>query len=109
MLGCIDGTHVPILAPPSEENFFVNMENFHCINIQAICVSDFKFIDVVAKWPGCTVDGDQWIKLEQHFATYHIVFLDLGCHSNPIDPIFGISIAYPFDYLIRQSNPINNR
>ena len=60
VIGCIDGTHVPILAPPQNEDVFMNRKNFHSINIQAICDSDLKFIDIVAKWPGSTHDAFIW-------------------------------------------------
>ena len=40
LVGCIDCSHVPIIAPS---------ENEHSINIQAICVHNLKFIDVVAR------------------------------------------------------------
>ena len=60
VLGCIDGTHAPILAPPCNENLFVNRKNFHSINVQAICDSDLTFIDIVAKWPGPTHDAFIW-------------------------------------------------
>ena len=33
---------------------YVNRKIVHYINIQAICDSDLKYIDVVAKWPGST-------------------------------------------------------
>ena len=64
VLGCIDGTHVPILAPPCKVDLFVNRKNFHSINVQAICDSDLKFIDIVAKWPGCTHDAFIWRQSE---------------------------------------------
>ena len=64
VLGCIDGTHVPILAPPCNEDLFVNRKNFHSINVQVICDSDLKFIDIVAKWPGCTHDAFIWRQSE---------------------------------------------
>ena len=35
VLGCIDGTHVQIVAPPNNEEIFVNRKNEHSINIQA--------------------------------------------------------------------------
>ena len=48
VLGCIDGTHVQIVAPPNNEEIFVNRKNEHSINIQAICDNSLKFIDVFA-------------------------------------------------------------
>ena len=60
VLGCIDGTHVQIVAPPNNEEIFVNRKNEHSINIQAICDNSLKFIDVVAKWPGSTHDAFMW-------------------------------------------------
>ena len=60
VIGCIDGTHVPILAPPQNEDVYVNRKNFHSLNIQAICDSNLKFIDIVAKWPGSTHDAFIW-------------------------------------------------
>ena len=60
VLGCIDGTHVPIIAPSINEDIYVNRKNTHSINIQAICDSELKFIDVVAKWPGSTHDAFMW-------------------------------------------------
>ena len=36
VLGCIDGTHVPILAPHSGEDLFVNRKNFHSIKASKV-------------------------------------------------------------------------
>ena len=44
-LGCIDGSHVAITAPPSNEEVYVNRKLFHSINIQAICDHEFRFMD----------------------------------------------------------------
>ena len=54
VLCCIDCSHVSIIAPLNNEEIYVNGGNEHSINIQAICDSDLKFMDVVAKWPGST-------------------------------------------------------
>jgi len=34
VIGCIDGTHVRILAPTRNEHEYVNRKNFHSINVQ---------------------------------------------------------------------------
>ena len=60
LIGSIDGTHVPILAPPQNEDVFVNRKNFHSINIQAISDCNLKFIDIIAKWPGGTHEAFIW-------------------------------------------------
>ena len=37
VIGCVDGTHVRIQAPSTNENDFVNRKGFHSINVQAVC------------------------------------------------------------------------
>ena len=60
VLGCIDCSHIPIIAPSENEPIYVNRKNGHSINIQAICDHNLKFIDVVARWPGNTHDSFIW-------------------------------------------------
>jgi len=36
VIGCIDGTHVRILAPIDNEHEFVNRKNYHSINVQVM-------------------------------------------------------------------------
>ena len=36
VLGCIDGTHIRVLAPPDEEWAYVNRKGQHSINVQVI-------------------------------------------------------------------------
>ena len=37
VIGCIDGSHIPIIAPSKFEYGYVNRKGFHSINIQGIC------------------------------------------------------------------------
>jgi len=57
VLGCVDGTHIPIIAPSEDEYAYVNRKNFHSINVQAVCDFNMIFTDVVAKWPGSHHDS----------------------------------------------------
>ncbi|XP_062584804.1 putative nuclease HARBI1 [Saccostrea cucullata] len=60
ILGCIDGTHVPIRTPKQDEHLYVNRKNFHSINVQGVCDSDLRFTNLVAKWPGSSHDSFIW-------------------------------------------------
>ena len=60
VLGCIDGSHIPIVAPSINEPLYVNRKGYHSINVQAICDDNSRFIDAVVKWPGCTHDAYMW-------------------------------------------------
>ena len=57
VIGCIDGSHIPIVAPHEDEFDYVNQKKFHSRNVQAICDSNLVFMDVVAKWPGSNHDS----------------------------------------------------
>ena len=51
VIGAIDGTHIPTLAPSKFEETFVNRKNNHSIN------SNYELTNVVAKWSGSTHDA----------------------------------------------------
>ena len=58
VVGCIDGTHVQIIAPSGfEEPAYVNRMQYHSINVQAVCDHNSKFINVVANKPGSFHDS----------------------------------------------------
>lgn len=56
-IGIVDGTHVAIRAPSKNEPIYVNRKQYHSINCQVVADADYKFLDVVAKWPGSTHDS----------------------------------------------------
>ena len=60
VFGCIDGSHIPIIAPSCNEDIYDNRKLFHSINIQTICDHEFRFIDAVVKWPGSPHDAFIW-------------------------------------------------
>ena len=59
IVGAIDCTHIPIKKPPNRfhPDEYLNRKNFHSINVQAICNSEYKFTDVVVAWPGSVHDS----------------------------------------------------
>jgi len=38
VIGAIDGTHIPLLAPSEEENAYVNRKGTHSVNVM-VCVN----------------------------------------------------------------------
>ncbi|XP_062327791.1 putative nuclease HARBI1 [Osmerus eperlanus] len=57
VIGCIDGTHIPIIAPSINEGDYVNRKSFHSINVQIICDAAHLISNVEAKWPGSVHDS----------------------------------------------------
>ncbi|XP_063328757.1 putative nuclease HARBI1 [Pelmatolapia mariae] len=57
VIGCIDGTHIPIIAPSVNEGDYVNRKSFHSINVQIICDAANIITNVEAKWPGSVHDS----------------------------------------------------
>ena len=57
ILGCLDCTHIPIIAPADDEYSYVNRKGFHSINVQAICNANMEFTNVTARWPGGNHDS----------------------------------------------------
>lgn len=61
IVGTIDGTHVLIKSPSVEEHLYVNKKNYHSINLQGVCDYNWKFLNVVVRWPGGTHDAFIWV------------------------------------------------
>ncbi|KAM7423433.1 hypothetical protein PAMA_011138 [Pampus argenteus] len=57
VIGCIDGTHIPITAPSHNEADYVNRKSIHSINVQIICDAAHIISNVEAKWPGSVHDS----------------------------------------------------
>ena len=65
ILGCVDGTHIKIKAPPvyRHPDEYINRKNFHSINVQDICDSDCVFTDMDVSWPGSVHDSAVYMKV----------------------------------------------
>jgi len=60
-VGLVDGTHVNIKAPRTqEEHAFVNRKLVHSINVQVVDSFNYSFSDIVVRWPGSTHDAFIW-------------------------------------------------
>ena len=57
VIGAVDGSHIPMIAPSVEEYAYVYRQQFHSINVQASCNAILIFQDVVARWPGSHHDS----------------------------------------------------
>lgn len=57
IVGVIDGTHVRIVAPKEYEAEYVNRKGQHTINVQVVFDKNYKFLDIVAQWPGSVHDS----------------------------------------------------
>ncbi|XP_039299968.1 putative nuclease HARBI1 [Nilaparvata lugens] len=57
VIGCIDGTLIPIDAPPEDEPAFVDRKGNHSINCMVVCGPNLEFYYVSAKWPGSVHDA----------------------------------------------------
>lgn len=84
--GCIDCTHIRIQQPPANENplSFFNRKRYYSINCQAVCDSDGKFTNIVARWPGSCHDSfilrqsALWEEFESNQRTNQHILGDAG-------------------------------
>jgi nuclease HARBI1 len=56
VIGCVDGTHLPLKKPRNypEPEIFRCRKGYFSLNAQVIAGPDYKFYDVVCRWPGST-------------------------------------------------------
>ena len=57
VIGCVDGTHIPIKRPVSNAQDFFSYKMAYTINCQVICDHNGQFIDIDIKWPGSIHDA----------------------------------------------------
>ncbi|XP_052229485.1 putative nuclease HARBI1 isoform X5 [Dreissena polymorpha] len=57
VVGAVDGTLIPIIAPSEAEEVYVCRKGYHALNVQAVVDHQMRFTDVVAQWPGSVHDS----------------------------------------------------
>nr|XP_022308063.1 putative nuclease HARBI1 [Crassostrea virginica] len=57
VLGAVDGSLIPIIAPKNNEPEYVCRKGFHAINIQVVADASLRFTNIVCKWPGSVHDA----------------------------------------------------
>ncbi|XP_017466960.1 PREDICTED: putative nuclease HARBI1 [Rhagoletis zephyria] len=57
VIGCIDGSHIPIVKPKLYPNSYINRKKYHSILLQAICNERMEFIDCYAGEAGSIHDA----------------------------------------------------
>lgn len=57
VIGCIDGTHIPIRAPTSDRDSYINRKQFPSINALAVCDNNKRFTYVYADRAGSVHDA----------------------------------------------------
>lgn len=56
--GALDCTHIRIQSPGGQNaEYFRNRKGYFSLNTQAVCNSDLKFSNIVARWPGASHDS----------------------------------------------------
>ena len=57
VLGVVDGTHIPINKPKEDSQSYFSYKMKYSLNVQGVCDSKGRFIDVDINWPGGTHDA----------------------------------------------------
>ncbi|CAI6373067.1 unnamed protein product [Macrosiphum euphorbiae] len=109
-VGRLDCTHIAIVSPSKNldlvenrypEYMYVNLKSYHSINVQLVCDSNLKVLNVNVLFPGSTNDVHIWnnsnvsnMLEELHTHNYSDYFL-LGDSGYPLRPWLLTPIAQP--------------
>jgi len=70
-VGAIDGTHIPVTIPLSEQPKYFNRHGYTSQNVMAVCDFDMRFIFVITGWAGSAHDtrilNDTLVKYKEYF------------------------------------------
>ena len=57
VIGCIDGTHIPIPAPTEHSDSYLNRKGYHSVQMQAVCQHNLKFTNCYVGQVGSVHDA----------------------------------------------------
>lgn len=57
VVGAIDGTYIIIPAPHAHRNSYLNKRGYPSIQLQAVCDTSLRFLDIYTGWPGSVSDA----------------------------------------------------
>ncbi|XP_036320596.1 putative nuclease HARBI1 [Rhagoletis pomonella] len=71
VVGCVDGTHVKIIAPSENSHLYYNRKGYYSLNVILVCDHELKIRYVDASHPGASHDSLIWnvSELRSHFET----------------------------------------
>lgn len=58
IIGCIDGTHIPVLPPSDGRRDFINSKGWPSYVLQAVVDDMYRFWDISCKMPGSSYDAN---------------------------------------------------
>eukprot|EP00794_Sanderia_malayensis_P020675 gene20675-biopygen17064 len=99
VVGCIDGTHIPVRQPNENPHDYFCYKMKHSINVQAVCDHEGYFLDVDCSWPGSVHDAKVFgnSAINKLFQENKLPKLEKKLNSNDIDvpPVILGDPAYP--------------
>ena len=98
VIGCIDGTHIPIKQPSENSHDYFPYKMCYTITCQAICDAYGKFINVEVKWPGSVHDARVFANCDiQNYSSekFNLFYKEILSGSDCIPQLFLADPAYP--------------
>ncbi|XP_070549934.1 uncharacterized protein [Ptychodera flava] len=66
VVGAIDASHIPIIAPEKYARDYFNRKNFHSVILQAVADDKYCFVDMCVGWPGSAHDARVYANSKLH-------------------------------------------
>ncbi|XP_064641948.1 putative nuclease HARBI1 [Lineus longissimus] len=113
VVGCIDGSLIPIKCPSVNEASYICRKQRHAINVQGVCSHDLKFTNIGARWPGATHDAFIWCNCSLKAKMERGLLDDggylLGDSAYPLRPYLMTPVSHPEDAADRRYNVHHRR